>query len=96
MRLARIRQRFWRFVITKRLLDMFKRSTDPKEYPLLYAVPAALFGGGFIWAASSGMAGLVQAGYLVSSILCMTSLSGLPSQLTARRGNMLGTLCPQM
>lgn len=80
------------FVITKRMLDMFRRPTDPAEYPWLYAIPAALFGGGYIWAASSGMDGLVQAGYLVSSILCMTSLSGLASQTTARRGNMLGIL----
>jgi NAD(P) transhydrogenase len=80
------------FVITKRMLDMFRRPTDPKEYPLLYAIPAALFGGGFIYAATTGMAGLVQAGYLVSSILCVTSLSGLASQTTARRGNMLGIL----
>jgi NAD(P) transhydrogenase len=65
---------------------------DPKEYPWLYAIPAALFGGGYIAAASTGMAGLVQAGYLVSSVLCMTSLSGLASQTTARRGNILGIL----
>ncbi|KAI4914780.1 hypothetical protein J4E90_004813 [Alternaria incomplexa] len=70
------------FVISKRMLDMFRRPTDPKEYPWLYAVPAALFGGGFIAAASTGMAGLVQAGYLVSSVLCVTSLSGLASQTT--------------
>jgi H+-translocating NAD(P) transhydrogenase len=59
------------FVITKRMLDMFKRPTDPPEYPWLYAIPGALFGGGFIVAASTGMAGLVQAGYLVSSLLCI-------------------------
>ncbi|CAA9956904.1 NAD transhydrogenase mitochondrial [Pyrenophora teres f. maculata] len=80
------------FVISKRMLDMFRRPTDPKEYPWLYAVPAVLFGGGFVAAASTGMAGLVQAGYLVSSVLCMTSLSGLASQATARRGNFLGIL----
>jgi NAD(P) transhydrogenase len=80
------------FVITKRMLDMFRRPTDPKEYPWLYAIPATLFGGGFILAASTGMAGLVQAGYMVSSLLCMTSLSGLASQTTARRGNLLGIL----
>lgn len=80
------------FIISKRMLDMFRRPTDPKEYPWLYAIPAALFGGGYIAAASTGMAGLVQAGYLVSSILCMTSLSGLASQATARRGNFLGML----
>ncbi|KAL6879288.1 NAD(P) transhydrogenase beta subunit domain-containing protein [Trichoderma novae-zelandiae] len=80
------------FVITKRMLDMFKRSTDPPEYPWLYAIPATLFGGGFIAAASTGAAGLVQAGYLISSVLCIGSLSGLGSQATARMGNMLGIL----
>jgi len=80
------------FVITKRMLDMFKRPTDPPEYPWLYAIPAAIFGGGYIAAASTGMAGLVQAGYLASSLLCIGSLSGLASQMTARRGNILGIL----
>lgn len=80
------------FVITKRMLDMFKRPTDPPEYPWLYAVPGVLFGGGYLAAASTGAAGLVQAGYMVSSILCISSLSGLGSQATARMGNMLGIL----
>ncbi|KAM3519658.1 hypothetical protein NHJ13051_007361 [Beauveria bassiana] len=80
------------FVITKRMLDMFKRPTDPPEYPWLYAVPAVVFGGGFLAAASTGAAGLVQAGYLVSSVLCIGSISGLASQATARMGNMLGML----
>ncbi|KIW52891.1 NAD(P)(+) transhydrogenase (AB-specific), alpha subunit, variant [Exophiala xenobiotica] len=80
------------FVITKRMLDMFKRPTDPPEYPWLYAIPGVVFGGGFIAAASTGMAGLVQAGYLVSSLLCIGSISGLASQATARTGNLLGIL----
>ncbi|KAG5927963.1 hypothetical protein E4U42_001500 [Claviceps africana] len=80
------------FVITKRMLDMFKRPTDPPEYPWLYAVPSVVFGGGFIAAASTGAAGLVQAGYLISSVLCIGSISGLASQATARVGNVLGIL----
>ncbi|KAI0143126.1 NAD(P) transhydrogenase mitochondrial precursor [Xylariaceae sp. FL1272] len=80
------------FVITKRMLDMFKRPTDPPEYPWLWAVPGVLFGGGFLAAATTGATGLVQAGYLVSSILCISSLSGLASQATARMGNLLGIL----
>ncbi|KAJ7581296.1 mitochondrial putative NAD(P) transhydrogenase [Mycena floridula] len=80
------------FIITKRMLDMFKRPTDPKEYSWLYGVPAVVFTGGFLAAASTGMAGLVQAGYLASSVLCIGSLSGLGSQATARQGNALGVL----
>ncbi|KAI0197208.1 NAD(P) transhydrogenase [Xylaria flabelliformis] len=80
------------FVITKRMLDMFKRPTDPPEYPWMWAIPGVLFGGGFLAAASTGAAGLVQAGYLVSSILCISSLSGLAAQSTARMGNLLGIL----
>ncbi|KAI0914199.1 NAD(P) transhydrogenase mitochondrial precursor [Ustulina deusta] len=80
------------FVLTKRMLDMFKRPTDPPEYPWMWAIPGVLFGGGFLAAASTGAAGLVQAGYLVSSVLCISSLSGLASQATARMGNLLGIL----
>ncbi|KAK5088482.1 hypothetical protein LTR05_002700 [Lithohypha guttulata] len=80
------------FVITKRMLDMFKRPTDPAEYPWLYAVPGVLFGGGFLAAAATGMGGLVQAGYLVSSVLCISSISGLSAMNTARQGNLLGIL----
>jgi hypothetical protein len=46
--------------------------TDPPEYNWLYSIPAAVFTGGFLLAAQTGFAGLVQAGYLVSSILCIS------------------------
>ncbi|TFK30007.1 NAD(P) transhydrogenase [Coprinopsis marcescibilis] len=80
------------FILTKRMLDMFKRPTDPPEYSWLYGVPAVIFTGGFLAAAGTGMAGLVQAGYLTSSVLCIASLSGLGSQTTSRQGNALGVL----
>lgn len=32
---------FGGFIVTKRMLDMFKRKTDPEEYNMLYSIPAA-------------------------------------------------------
>jgi len=48
--------------------------TDPPEYNWLYTIPAAVFTGGFLLAAQTGFAGLIQAGYLTSSILCISML----------------------
>lgn len=45
------------FLITQRMLDMFKRPTDPPEHMYLYAIPGAAFIGGYLAA--------VQAGYPV-------------------------------
>ncbi|KAF3906448.1 hypothetical protein ABW20_dc0105801 [Dactylellina cionopaga] len=80
------------FVITKRMLDMFKRPTDPPEYGYLWAVPGLVFGTAFVASGLGGMDGLSTAGYLASSLLCIASISGLSSQVTARRGNILGML----
>lgn len=71
---------FGGFLITKRMLDLFRRATDPPEYGWLYAVPAVVFGGGFAWAASTGLGGLVAAGYFVSTMLSIGALTGLSSQ----------------
>jgi NAD(P) transhydrogenase len=30
------------FVVTKRMLDMFKRKTDPTEHNYLFSIPAAM------------------------------------------------------
>ena len=35
------------FLITQRMLDMFKRPTDPPEYNYLYMLPGAAFIGGY-------------------------------------------------
>lgn len=83
---------FGGFLITKRMLDLFRRPGDPPEYQWLHGVPGLLFGGGMMWAFTSGAAGLVQAGYMVSTLLCIGALSGLSSQKTARTGNSLGIL----
>ncbi|KAI8615739.1 NAD(P) transhydrogenase beta subunit-domain-containing protein [Chytriomyces sp. MP71] len=84
---------FGGFVISQRMLDMFRREGDPPEFSYLYAAPAAVFGFGFLSSlGSADPSGIVQAGYLASSLLCMASLTGLASQATARAGNALGIL----
>ncbi|MDU6242390.1 MAG: NAD(P)(+) transhydrogenase (Re/Si-specific) subunit beta [Bradyrhizobium sp.] len=54
--------------------------------------PEGTTGSSILSKLSAGAAGLVQAGYLASSVLFIGSISGLASQATARMGNMLGIL----
>lgn len=42
------------FLVTKKMLDMFKRPTDPPEYNYLYLLPAGVFVGGYGAALQSG------------------------------------------
>ena len=46
------------FVVTKRMLDMFKRPGDPQEYTHLYGVPAPVYMGGIIAGHLSGASGV--------------------------------------
>ena len=46
-----------------RMLDMFKRPTDPPEYNNLYAIPAAAFLASYAWAVSQ----VLYTGIFVSS-----------------------------
>merc|ERR1719499_725058 len=80
------------FLVTRRMLDMFKRPTDPPDYTWMYGVPAL----GFIGAASYGrMAGIedmTQAAYLVGGIGCIGGIAGLSNQKTAPAGNIFGMI----
>lgn len=80
------------FVVTKRMLDMFKRKTDAPEYNYLYGLPGLAFGGSFLAAHSMGIGGIYQMGYLASSLCCIGGISGLASQKTARIGNASGIM----
>jgi len=57
--------------VKSKFLRLLAGPTDPPEYSWLYAVPGVVFTGGLLVATSTGMAGLVQAGYLTSSLLCI-------------------------
>lgn len=70
--------------------DWFSRPGDPPEYNYLYGIPAAVFLGGYGWAAANGLTEVHQAAYLASSLCCVGALAGLSSQKTSRLGNNLG------
>lgn len=80
------------FLVTKRMLDMFKRPGDPPEYNYLYAIPGASFLGLYALGASQGYPEVHQMAYLLSSLCCVGALAGLSSQTTSRVGNNLGII----
>ena len=83
---------FGGFIVTKRMLDMFKRADDPPEYNYLYGIPATTFLASYAWAVSQGYPEVHTMGYLASSLCCVGALAGLSSQPTARLGNALGMI----
>ena len=80
------------FVVTKRMLDMFKRKTDPTEHNYLYAIPGVASIGSLLGAHIMGVPNIYQMGYLFSSLCCIGGISGLANQKTARVGNSLGII----
>ncbi|XP_055623090.1 NAD(P) transhydrogenase, mitochondrial-like [Toxorhynchites rutilus septentrionalis] len=83
---------FGGFLVTQRMLDMFKRPTDPPEHNYLYGIPGALFLGGYGMAAFQQLPEIHQMAYLASSLCCIGALVGLSSQKTSRLGNVLGMI----
>ncbi|KAM9409860.1 NAD(P) transhydrogenase, mitochondrial [Pholidichthys leucotaenia] len=79
------------FLITQRMLDMFKRPTDPPEYNYLYLLPGAVFVGGYGASAAAGYS-IEQMMYLGSGLCCVGALAGLSAQHTSRLGNALGMI----
>ena len=83
---------FGGFLVTQRMLDMFRRPDDPPEYNYLYAIPAAAFATAYMGAHHYGFPDIQQMGYLAASLCCVGALSGLSSQTTSRQGNALGMI----
>merc|ERR1712038_170952 len=83
---------FGGFIVTARMLDMFKRPGDPKEYNYLYGIPGAAFLASYGYAVSQGYPEVHQMAYLASSLCCVGALAGLSAQPTARVGNALGMI----
>mmetsp|Transcript_4609 Transcript_4609/g.14193 ORF Transcript_4609/g.14193 Transcript_4609/m.14193 type:complete len:864 (-) Transcript_4609:28-2619(-) len=80
------------FLVTKKMLQLFKRPTDPKEYYSLYALPAAVLLGGLAYVQRAGsMYGHTVVG-LASGVACISAIGGLGKQSTARLGNTIGVV----
>ena len=75
------------FLVTHRMLDMFKRPEDPPDYSSLYLIPASAFACGYSYARMKGLTEIIQMGYLASSLCCIGGIAGLSNQRTARLGN---------
>ena len=82
---------FGGFLVTQRMLDMFRRPDDPPEYGYLYLIPGAAALGGYALSSTAGY-DMQQIGYLAGSLCCVGALSGLSSQNTCRVGNSLGMI----
>jgi len=80
------------FIITQRMLNMFKRPTDPPEYNYLYLIPGASSVGLYAWASQQGYEDINHLAYLAASLCCVGALGGLSNQTTARLGNSLGMI----
>merc|ERR1711863_95343 len=83
---------FGGFIVTKRMLDMSKRPTDPPEHTMLMGIPAATFLGAYGYAMSQGYPEVHQMAYLASGLACIGALGGRSAQPTARLGNALGMI----
>ena len=80
------------FLVSGKMLDLFRRPTDPKEYFEFYAVPATLMVAGVAGTAYVGghLDTVSSAVSIAASICCIAAIAGLANQKTARTGNLLG------
>jgi NAD(P) transhydrogenase len=77
---------FGGFLVSKKMLDVFKRPTDPPEHYELYAAPAGAFLAGYAMTKGMGYAEVDKAVALGGALGCIGGIGGLASQSTARMG----------
>ena len=81
------------FLVSSKMLDLFKRPDDPEDYFQLYALPAGLLLAGLAGSAYAGLGdlGTVSGSVgIASAICCIAGIAGLANQESARTGNVLG------
>ena len=79
------------FIVTRKMLDMFKRPDDPPEYYHLYGIPTGAAMGLYgIGSMTGKFPQLDAAAGTLSGLLCIGGIAGLASQSTARLGAVSG------
>lgn len=78
------------FVVTAKMLDLFRRESDPEEHNHLYAIPAATMIAGYGLGSLAGYPYLEAVMGLASGVCCIGALAALSNQSSARVGNALG------
>lgn len=81
------------FLVSGKMLDLFKRPTDPKDFFELYAIPSALILAGLAATVFGGVGdvGIMSGSVAIASaICCIAAIAGLANQESARTGNVLG------
>lgn len=81
------------FLVSGKMLDLFRRPEDPKEYFEYYGLPVSVLLAGMAAAAFAniGNLGLMSGSVAIASaVLCISAIACLANQKTARTGNMLG------
>ncbi|CAM9474252.1 unnamed protein product [Pylaiella littoralis] len=78
------------FLVTKKMLDMFKRPDDPPEFYQMYLLPAGALMGGYAVTKAAGYEQMDHLVSMASAVCCIGGIGGLSSQSTARLGNVLG------
>jgi len=81
------------FLITKKMLDLFKRPNDPNDFFEYYMFPAGFILAGLFASAYGNVGELANVSGTVgvaSAVCCISAIAGLANQKTARTGNILG------
>lgn len=80
------------FIVTKKMLDMFRRPDDPPEYHYLFLVPPAAAVGAFSMMKLTGTApvGMTGAMALASGLGCVSGIAAMSTQKSARMAVFLG------
>merc|ERR1711957_398630 len=81
---------FGGFMVSKQMLDLFKRPEVPPEHYELYGIPLAAGLGTYAVAHGLGYPQVDAAAATLGGVCCIGGIAGLASQETARLGNVLG------